>query len=225
MLGDCVRRFILHPSGRDHCHDDQENAIARGLADTPPKIQQVVTQIEQVMTNSGYPAGSYRFVLQSYPAPLPAGSQNRYKETGVKRITQGGCPMWNDDSDWARDSVVPQIADMLKGIAHANNIDFLDVRNLLNGHEVCATSAQQASSANSHSNPQPGAQAEWVRFLTLMQTQGQYQESIHPNYFGQLALGACLTKVYQSSADNKSHACTNLAGQGPQHVALTSAPW
>jgi YVTN family beta-propeller protein len=225
VLGACVHDFVFERAADKHCHTDQGPVFEAGLTDARPKIEKVVEQVRQTMTASGYADGSYRFVLQSYPIPIPAGPDYRYQPLGISRITKGGCPMWNDDSNWARDTVVPKISAMLEDIAQNAGIDYLELKSLFAGHEVCAKSANQASKANSRSNPLLGKDAEWVRFLTQMESQGQAQESIHPNYFGQLALGACLTKVYASPADAQNHTCTNTPGEGPSMVNLGSTPW
>ncbi|GAB2836772.1 hypothetical protein GCM10027176_46420 [Actinoallomurus bryophytorum] len=225
VLQACVADFILGRDEDKHCNKDQGPTFQAGLAEARPNIEKVVQQVRQTMTASGYADGSYRFVLQSYPTPIPAGLDNRYSPERQIRWSKGGCPMWNDDSNWARDTVLPQISAMLKDIAQTAGIDYLELRNLLAGHEVCAKSAKQAEFENSQSNPLLGKDAEWVRFLTLAGNQGQAQESIHPNYFGQLALGACLTKVYASPTGSKNHACTNVPGKGPSMVNLSSTPW
>ena len=80
-----------------------------------------------------------------YPSPIPRASENRYPETGWTRLDEGGCPFWNSDSNWARDSLVPQIANNLKAVAAAKGVQFLDMRDAFSGREVCARTATQST--------------------------------------------------------------------------------
>ncbi|MBT2233275.1 beta-propeller fold lactonase family protein [Nonomuraea sp. NEAU-A123] len=219
VLEKCVKRWQKQ-HGIEHCHVDQAPVIREGLVQTKRKVEQAVSEIQRAMTN----AGSYRFVLQSYPSPIPPGDQNRYHEFSDSRFNVGGCPMFNDDSDWARNTVIPEISDMLREVARAHDLEFLDLRNLFDGHEVCANRAQQATAANSLQNPLPGDISEWTRFLVVLESQGQSQESIHPNYYGQQAIGTCLTKLWDHPAE-KNHTCTGTPGRGPSEVSLTSSRW
>ena len=50
-------------------------------------------------------------------------------------------------------------------------------------------------------------------------TQGVLQEAVHPNAYGERALGRCLTLIYASSANGDK--CTNVAGQGPDTMQFS----
>lgn len=217
VIKSCVKGFLAYR----HCHDAEQPLIKKGLAQTAPKIEKAVAEIRAVMNAAGHPAGSYRFVLQSYPSPIPRGTENAYPETYAGRAGLGGCPVYNDDSTWARDTLVSEISTMLHAVALHNRLDFLDLRNLFQGHEVCAKTARQAVGANSLNNPVTGDVAEWARFLVAMGSQGTQQESLHPNYYGQLALGACLRSVYGFTGAEKQHVCHNVPGKGPNDVTMT----
>ncbi|HEX6468887.1 MAG TPA: GDSL-type esterase/lipase family protein [Streptosporangiaceae bacterium] len=219
IITNCVETYLKGSS--THCKVTQEPVLAAGLAKTLPRVRRVVRNLRAVMTRAGYADGSYRFVLQSYPSPVPPGAQNRYPET-YARFTQGGCPVYNDDSDWVNDSVVPRISGMVQRVANRLGVDFLDTHDLFAGHEVCAKASRQASRANSYKDPLPGKDAEWARFLVVFGSQGTRDESVHPNYYGQIALGACLAAVYGFTGAQKTHVCRNTPGHGPKDVQLTS---
>lgn len=218
VIKDCVKGFLTYR----HCHANEQPVIKTRLTQTAPKIEKAVDEIRAVLSAAGRPAGSYRFVLQSYPSPIPRGAENAYPETYAGRAGQGGCPVYDDDSTWARDTLVPEISTMLHAVANRKGLDFLDLRNLFQGHEVCAKTARQAVSANSLKNPVAGDVAEWARFLVAMGSQGTQQESLHPNYYGQLALGACLRSVYDFTGAAKHHVCHNVPGKGPKTVTMTN---
>jgi hypothetical protein len=90
----------------------------------------------------------------------------------------------------------------------------------LEGHEVCSRTAVQATSTNSLTNRLPPERAEWVRFLVALGSQGQRQESIHPNAYGQHALGQCLTLVSRQPVGD--YDCRNTPGKGPEAMRLES---
>lgn len=217
IITSCIARYTVGL----HCMASQEPGFAAGLEQIRPKIAEVVRQVGNVMADAGYQPGSYRFVLQSYPSPVTTGDENRYPQSGLKRIHVGHCPIYNDDSDWVHSSVVPRIADLFKRIADQHHIEFLDLRNLFDGHEVCSKGAQQPARSNSLQNPLPGDRSEWARFFDS-QPQGNVNESVHPDYFGQLAMGSCLTALYASPAAEWNHRCTGMSGRGPLRVDLTS---
>lgn len=220
IIESCIKTYLTGSS--THCKVSQEPVVVAGLAKTLPRVRRVVRNLQAAMTRAGYAAGSYRFVLQSYSSPVPPGTQNRYPET-YARYTQGGCPVYNDDSDWVNNSVVPRISDMLRQVAARRGVEFLDVHDLFAGHEVCNKASQQSSSSNSYKDPLPGRLSEWARFLDYFETQGNVDESVHPNYYGQQALGACLAEVYRFTGPQKNHLCLNTAGKGPKDVRLTNS--
>ena len=217
VIESCVKGFLAYR----HCHGTEQPLIKKRLTQTAPKIEKAVDEVRAVLSAAGHPAGSYRFVLQSYPSPIPRGAENAYPETYAGRAGQGGCPVYNDDSTWARDTLVPEISLMLHQVANRKGLDFLDLRNLFQGHEVCAKAAKQAVIANSLKSPVAGDVAEWARFLVALGSQGTRQESLHPNYYGQLALGACLHSVYGFTGTEKQHVCHNSPGKGPKTVTVT----
>ncbi|MFI9007995.1 GDSL-type esterase/lipase family protein [Actinosynnema sp. NPDC053489] len=166
-------------------------------------------------------AGTYQFVLQSYPAPMPAAAGFRIAESGP-RWTEGGCPVWDSDADWAREELVPTIAGQPKRVAAHRGVRFLDLQDAFTGREVCASDSRQATSAHSAANPLPGTTAEWVRWVvTGYSAQGDRQESMHPNAYGQRALGTCLRLAHQRGSGD--FACHNTPGAGPAKMVL-SAP-
>jgi hypothetical protein len=143
-------------------------------------------------------------------------SENRYPESNVAtRAGVGGCPSYNTDADWARDSVVSQISNGLRFVAAVKHVQLLDLRDAFQGREICSTSTRQASL----NQPPSPTTSEWGRFLNQSTvTQGVLQEAVHPNAYGELALGRCLTLIYGSTKLGGS--CTNVAGQGPDAMKL-----
>ncbi len=78
-------------------------------------------------------------MLQSYPSVLPRASENRYAEADKPgRSAVGGCPVYDVDYDWARDTVVPLIASNLKAVAAQRGVQFMDLRDAFQGREICS---------------------------------------------------------------------------------------
>jgi hypothetical protein len=213
IIRNCATDYIVWYS---YCHDDQQAAVDAKIDAAMAGVGKSVDEIRAVMSGAGYAASSYRIVLQSYPSPIPRGAENRYAESGWSRTNTGGCPFWNLDSDWARDSLVPQVANRLKGVAAAKGVQFMDLRDMLQGREVCAKASKQVSSTV----PASASTSEWARWIDQNQTQGPIQENVHPNHYGQLALGRCLALIHAQPSGNFS--CRNTAGTGASGMYLTA---
>ncbi|CCK25652.1 hypothetical protein BN159_1273 [Streptomyces davaonensis JCM 4913] len=213
IIEKCAKDYIVWYS---YCHDDQQPVVDAKIDTVMAGVAKSIDEIRAVMTTAGYSAGSYRIILQSYPSPIPRGAENRYSESGWSRVSTGGCPFWNKDSDWARDSLVPQLATRLRQVATAKGVEFLDLRDMLQGREVCAKASQLVTSTQSPS----ATSSEWARWIDSNETQGPVQESMHPNYYGQLGQGRCLTLAY-TAAPGGHHTCRNTPGAGTTGMYLT----
>ncbi|WP_328911168.1 GDSL-type esterase/lipase family protein [Streptomyces sp. NBC_00234] len=213
IIRTCATDYIVWYS---YCHDDQQTAVDSKINTVMADVGKSVDEVRAVMSGAGYAAADYRIVLQSYPSPIPRAAENRYAESGWSRVNTGGCPFWNKDSDWARDSLVPQVASRLKGVASAKGVQFMDLRDMLQGREVCARTSKLVSSTV----PASATTSEWARWIDNNETQGLVQESVHPSYYGQLALGRCLTLIHARPSGNYS--CRNTAGAGASGMYLTT---
>ncbi|WP_374224444.1 GDSL-type esterase/lipase family protein [Streptomyces sp. ISL-94] len=215
IIKECAYDFIIWNS---YCYDDQQAGVDAKIDAVMANVGKSVDEVRAVMRGAGYADSSYRIVLQSYPSPIPRGAENRYTQSDWSRLNTGGCPFWNRDSDWARDSLVPQIAGRIKGVAAAKGVQFLDLRDTLQGREVCAKASKQVSSTV----PASAQASEWARWIDNNETQGLIQESMHPNYFGQLAAGRCLSLAVAQPADS-AVSCKNTAGADQTGMFLTPA--
>ncbi|MEU9604179.1 hypothetical protein [Streptomyces sp. NPDC048057] len=199
IIADCMKGFMEGSIFGWHCHEYHDPDID-GMKE---RVRGAVRAIRSTMKTAGYAKDSYRLVLQSYPAPIPRGGEFRYQESGYDRYTYGGCPFWDDDATWAHDTLVPKIADALRDLATEESktgegdVGFLDLRRALAGHEACAKApVGQSVPGNTLSNPRSEATSEWVRYYGgWVEPQGQEQETLHPNFYGQKRLGACLNQL------------------------------
>ncbi|WP_234352268.1 MULTISPECIES: hypothetical protein [unclassified Streptomyces] len=98
----------------------------------------------------------------------------------------------------------------------AKGAQFLDLRDSFQGREVCARASRQATA----SPPPSAATSEWARWIDSRSTQGLVQESMHPNAYGQQALGRCLALIHAVPSGHR--ACRNTAGAGASGMYLTA---
>ncbi|MEU4746326.1 GDSL-type esterase/lipase family protein, partial [Actinosynnema sp. NPDC023658] len=217
IIADCVKGYLSPASYR--CAPKWDATVTERLERLRTDVGATVSAIKEVV-DAAQGAGTYQFVLQSYPSPMPAAAGFRIPENGP-RWAQGGCPVWDSDADWARKQLVPAIAAQLKAVAADRNARFLDLRGTFNGREVCAADSRQAQAGNNADNPVPGTTSEWVRWVVTGYTsQGDRQESMHPNFYGQRALGTCLRLMHEKATGD--FACRNTAGAGPAHMTLAA---
>lgn len=56
--------------------------------------------------------------MQGYSSPIPVGASIRYPESSWDRLTVGGCPFYNADADWAKNTATPTIVGLQRDDAH-----------------------------------------------------------------------------------------------------------
>ena len=199
---------------RKKCANSEQANVDARMPGAMADLGKAIDEIDAVMALRG--DSDYRFVVRSYPSPIPRGNENRYSETGWSRWNSGGCPFWNSDSNWARDSLVPQISAEIASVAAGRGVEFLDLQDLLEDREVCSVHASHVDS-----DEPDGAGDEWVRWMNTGWNQGHAQESLHPNAHGQTAAGTCMAVMLTSPVGD--YDCTNVLGAGPTTVSLTGS--
>ena len=198
------------------CEPSQQPVIDAKLPTAMANVGKAIDEIRATMQGAGYRQSAYRFVLQSYPSAIPRGPEIRVPELDHNaRTNVDGCPVYDSDATWARDSVVSQISNGLKAVAASRGVQFLDLRDLLQGRELCSVSTRLADPLH----PPSATTSDWARFLNVSAviSQGQFQETFHPNAYAQKALGRCLGLAAGQTSDA---ACVNTPGAGPDGVVL-----
>ncbi|MFC0843537.1 glycosyl hydrolase family 18 protein [Streptomyces noboritoensis] len=232
----CVRRywtgFSVGVEGA-YCNDSgKEEDFARKVDDAQTKVTDALKKVRSVMQEAGYADDDYDLVLSTYPNALPKSVDERYDDDDNK-YAAGGCPFRSPDLNWARDSAMPRVTTMLRQAASAADASVLDVSDAFTGHELCNKNAKQAVRSNSVINPLAESEAEWVRWVPylfdtskgwLWGSQGHKQEAIHPNAFGQKALGTCLAAFVAAQEETPGRArtstCTGTPGKGGDGIGL-----
>lgn len=186
------------------CRSGAEEALAAALPQVRTRLTRVLAGIHATMAASGYRRADYRLVVMGYASPLPAARWLRYSQSGWDRLRLGGCPFWDVDADWAAGVATGSIDATIRAAALSVGAEYLDVQHALDGHQLCDSRSRPVGPEG----PSPES-AEWVRRLEL--GEGSSRESLHPNAYGQRAIGACIGLLYASPVGDYS--CRLEAGR------------
>ena len=223
IIATCVSKFMTSPWwSPSYCKDSATvatNFSATNRAAVASRIGTSLANVAKAMTAAGYAPGEYSLVVQNYVSPLPRSADISYSESGFSRQSTYGCGFWNADLDWASGTAVPAINSSIAAGITASGVDgvqTLDVASLFSGHELCADTTKKLNSTALADWRSAGAAdvSEWINEIRTASTAfSDYyiQESLHPNYWGQLALRNCLRQVYNDGAV-RSGSCTAEAG-------------
>ncbi|GAA1628020.1 hypothetical protein GCM10009744_14870 [Kribbella alba] len=222
IVQSCVSDFLLSPSWNpDYCKDDSSvvaNFTSANVTAVRGRIATSFQNVRTAMRNAGYADGAWTLLVQTYPSPIPAGSGFRYSQTGYTRQDTGGCGFWNADADWANATALGTINSTVRaaiGQSGLTNTRLLELQSTFNGRRLCEKTVGLYEEVGLSSWTQPTAvdKTEWINQIRTVTTVGSnyyIQESIHPNYWGQLALRSC---VRQSYTLNRGGTCT-ISGTG-----------
>lgn len=216
LVADCAldwaRSSLDDPS---YCHRGAQAEIEAALPAAAAGFGKALRQVQAAMADAGYRRPDYRLVAMGYASPFPAGRWIRYPEDGWSRLSEGGCPLWNADADWAAGQATPSIVAAMRAAAASAGAEFLDLQHALDGHQLCDSRSRRVGPEG----PSPQT-AEWVRRLSF--TQGSTRESLHPNAYGQRAIGACIGLLYAQPQGN--YACHATPGRGYDDMFLRPLP-
>ncbi len=212
IIQSCVTDFLTSPSWwPDYCRDDSSvtaNFTSANVAAIKARVVTALQNVRQAMRNAGYADGSWTLLVQDYPSPLPPGSGIRYSQSGYTRQNTGGCGFWNGDADWANSSALPTINNTVKGAATTAAIagtKVLELQSAFNGRRLCENTVGLLEEKGLTSWTQAGAvdKTEWIDQIRTVSTLGSnyyVQESLHPNYWGELAERSCVRQAYNGGA-------------------------
>lgn len=209
---DCTVNWTL---GLGPCNQVEQAEMEAAMPAAQEGLRKAIDEVRAVMAAAGYSPSQWKFVVAGYASPVPAAADVRYQ--GSDRWWTGGCPFYNEDFDWAKNVATPFIIDGMRAVAAEKGVQFLDVRDALNGHEVCHRSSSLVTSSGPNATIH-----EWVRWENTGLTQGDAQESLHPNAFGQRALGRCIALMYAKTSGNWS--CRNTPGKDYTAMTLVQIP-
>ncbi|HVC67033.1 MAG TPA: hypothetical protein VND44_05510 [Acidimicrobiales bacterium] len=220
----CVEDWLLSPSWwPDYCSTDSSvtnNFSSSNIATQVAAIRGAIDHIRTAMADDGYTTAMYTIVVQDYPSPIPNGSGFRYSQDGYTRQSVGGCGFWNTDANWANGTALPDINGAVKTAVAtdgASNLRVMDISGAFNGHRLCENTVGLLEEEGLTSWTNPGAVnvSEWInqiRTVTTLFGPYQIQESLHPDYWGQLALRDCARQAFNGGVP-RGGTCT-ISGSG-----------
>ncbi len=224
IVQSCVTNYLLSPSWwPDYCYDDSSvkaNFTSTNVASVRAKIKTALLNVRQAMRNAGYADSSWTLVVQTYPSPIPSGAGFRYSQSGFTRQNTGGCGFWNKDADWANATALPTINGAVRGAVTdtgMTNARVLELQSAFNGRRLCENTVGLLEEKGLASWQSAGAvdKTEWIdQIRTVSTATSAYyiQESLHPNYWGQLAERSCVRMAYNGGVV-RGGTCT-IAGTG-----------
>jgi hypothetical protein len=222
IVTQCVTDFLLSPSWNpDYCKDDSSvvaNFTSANVTAVRGRIAAAFQNIRAAMQNAGYSDAGWTLLVQTYPSPLPPGSGIRYGQTGYTRQSVGGCGFWNADADWANSTALATINSTVRaaiGQSGLTNTRLLELQSAFNGRRLCEKTVGLYEEVGLSSWTQSTAvdKTEWVNQIRTVTTVGSnyyIQESLHPNYWAQLATRSCVRQAYTL---NRGGTCT-ISGTG-----------
>jgi hypothetical protein len=224
IVQDCVEDFLFSFSfAPDYCDDDSSvtsNFTSANLAAVKARIVTALRNVHTAMSDAGYSNSQWTMLVQDYPSPIPNASGFRYSQSGYTRQTTGGCGFWNADANYANATMLPDIDSTLFGAAAAtgySNLVTMQLQSAFNGRRLCENTVGRLEEKGLSSWSRAGAEnvSEWfqgIRTVTAAGTAYQVQESLHPDYWAQLAERNCLRQAYDGGAPHGG-TCT-IAGTG-----------
>lgn len=223
IVQQCVQDFLLSPSWwKDYCYDDSSvtsNFTTTNVAAVKTRIAGALTNVRTAMRNAGYADTQWTMLVQTYPSPVPGGAGFRYSQSGYTRQNTGGCGFWNADADWANNTALPKINSTVTGAisqAGITNSKVLNLASTFNGRRLCETGVGLYEEVGVANWTSAGAvdKTEWVNQIRTVTTAGDspyyIQESLHPNYWGQLAVRSCVRQAWNGGTP-KGGACVRSA--------------
>lgn len=222
IVTQCVQDFLLSPSWNpDYCRDDSSvvaNFTSANITAVRGKIATAFQNVRTAMRNAGYGDSAWSLVVQTYPSPIPASSGFRYGQSGYTRQSVGGCGFWNADADWANATALVTINNTVRaaiGQSGLGNARLLELQSAFNGRRLCEKTVGLYEEVGLSSWTQSAAvdKTEWINQIRTVTTVGSnyyIQESLHPNYWAQLALRSCVRQTYDQ---NRGGTCT-ISGTG-----------
>jgi len=253
IVEQCVKDFLkpaLWGLWPHLCSEDSDvtgNMSAANAANVRSRIVGAIGNVQAAMRNAGTPDGQWTLVVQTYPQVLPHASDMRYTQTGYERQSTGGCGFSDSDVNWALNVALSTInrtvksaIDGARAASPANRIEVLDNTATFQQRGLCdASVARLGAYPVGQVRPalewtEPGAvdRSEWVTEINILTVASFFkQESLHPNYWGQLALRNCVRQIW-NGGNVVGGSCVrgqglNTAGEPNMSIAgriLTTAP-
>jgi hypothetical protein len=224
----CVTAFLRSLAGGVHeCNTEaklKEKFEEANVKAQELEIEAGLKHVGAAMERAGFAKAAYTILVQDYPSPIPENAEEFRYEANRSRLTTGGCPLGDNDAHWANHTALEAINETVKKAAAAVNAEgmykivTMDLTEAFKGRRLCETNLKLVGEREVptwQSIPNTINKTEWinqVRFWTHG-TPFSWQEDLHPNYWGQLALRNCVRQAYDNGTP-KGGTCKIAAGGG-----------
>lgn len=233
VVTSCVLDFLGSSSLLpNYCFDDRSvkaNFTEANVAAVRARIATALQNVRTAMRNAGHADSAWTLLVQTYPSPLAEGANLRYKQSGYSRQSVGGCGFWDADADWANRTAMPTINGAVTGAvkdAGLTNATVLDLSRAMDGRRLCEKGVGLYEEVGLSSWKDAGAvdRTEWINQIRTVSTIAgpyQVQESIHPNYWGQLAIRSCVRQAFEGDRGGRcERSGTGLTSRGEPRMSL-----
>lgn len=233
IVTSCVKKYLL--SSGSLCSEDERLAVYVSETWQDKVRAEVTVAIQEVvwaMRDAGYDESEWTLVQTLYPQPIAKSDDMRYFEAlgdnPFYRQTRGGCGMWDEDADWAVNTVLETVNETIveaaleaKIWAPELRLVHMDNSNAFRGHELCNVAVARVNSLNwedghgvSHWRAKGAAdRSEWMKEIDVSNfSDTQKNESFHPGYWGQMALRNCLRQLWNNGTIVNGGKCEPIGG-------------
>ena len=234
----CVKAFVLRAGA---CKDDPTvvvNVAPEAQATVQADITRSILNIATAMQRAGKSDRDWTLVMQLYPRPLPLANEFRYGQ-GLFEFRQaiGGCGFYNTDVTWALSEAMTVINDTVLAAGRAAEaarpslrIRYLDTTHAYDQRELCQKAVSRVDTKGGPEDWRDSDavdRSEWVMDINIVKTDDRVkQESLHPNYWGQLALRDCWREVW-NQGEIEGGRCQRVGGvnaRGEPQMRLAGNP-
>ena len=215
----CLSAFMA-PTGSD-CMDKEsvtESFSTDRVRRAQAAIKRSITNVYDAMRSAGKRDGEWTLVSTLYPQPMATGPEMRYPEdlgvTDLDRQYEGGCGFSDRDATWANNAVLNLVNETVKAAGRDARAErpglrlvTMDSSNAFKGRTLCHKDVKRIDDDDAYDEGGPKTwrertavnRAEWAVEIEISNfSETMQQESVHPNYWGQLALRNCLRQVWNN---------------------------
>ncbi|NVK75782.1 MAG: hypothetical protein HWE24_20090 [Oceanospirillaceae bacterium] len=232
-----VARVLNIPTKPHDCRAAVRERV-ESLQGVEVKLKKTIQSTRSTMSELGKIEGvDYKILLLGYPS-IVASDPDSHRGTGL--VQQ--CPFNLDDLAYIDHSLMGPLNGLYASTAEQEDVNFVAIKEVFNGHKLCDSRPIRGHDNEPHTDMYDYS-SEWVRFIdypldlhnplslgpyieqfVLASTsneimpggyQGRIQESMHPNQFGQQAVGKCLADVWDDlslAAESRSYSCFTPRG-------------
>lgn len=233
-----------------YCQETLRDGPHGDVLDVYYNHRKTIQLVRETLAAKGQPPGSYRIVLTGYPSILPTDTTGWRANEGSGFFDER-CPIRKSDSRWINLNYVTRLNNVIRAAAEDEGVGFIDLSDAFAGHRLCEAgtvrgSAAASSSANAEwvrmvdvhpdtlelakdlliTLSRPPYSFLWVALVDWKNDRTHpfrhLNESLHPNYWGQQAIGTCLARYATTTTGNPKMKCTNGSSRLATDMTLTS---